>query len=123
MSHQEPAQIPPLAPPGRPVLPRVVDWIILKVTQLCNLDCTYCYIYHRGDDSWRTRPEFVSEAVASALAGRIAEHGLKHGLRTLAVEFHGGEPLLLGPGRMQTLVDILRDGSRPVDLRLHLQTN
>ncbi len=26
----------------------VLDWVILKIAQRCNLDCTYCYVYNRG---------------------------------------------------------------------------
>ncbi len=25
-----------------------LDWVILKIAQRCNLDCTYCYVYNRG---------------------------------------------------------------------------
>ena len=31
-------------------------WIVLKIVQPCNLNCTYCYVYNRGNDSWKSRP-------------------------------------------------------------------
>ena len=27
-----------------------VNLVILKVVQTCNLNCTYCYVYNRGDE-------------------------------------------------------------------------
>jgi uncharacterized protein len=96
-----------LPPDGNPVSAVHVDNIILKVVQHCNLDCTYCYVYNRGDDSWQSRPPLISEAVIHKLAARIDEHCDAHGIMRLTVELHGGEPLLLGKHRMQTLINIL----------------
>jgi uncharacterized protein len=100
-----------------------VNQVVLKVTQRCNLDCTYCYVYNRGDESWRTRPSFVSEAVVQRLAARIKEHCRDHGERSFTVEIHGGEPLLMGRDRMQHLIDIIRAGAEPVRIFFTLQTN
>src|SRR5262249_33522283 len=88
-----------------------------------NLNCTYCYVYNRGDDSWRSRPRFISDRVLTKLGERIDEHCQKHGLHSFTVELHGGEPLLLGKRRMQALIDRLRSGCGTVHLRITLQTN
>jgi len=96
--------------------------IILKVVQRCNLNCTYCYVYNRGDDSWLSRPPVISERVLRQLAARLTEHCENHGLAAFTVELHGGEPLLLGKRRMQSLIDILRDGC-PQQLHFTMQTN
>ena len=96
---------------------------MLKIAQRCNLDCTCCYVYNRGDQSWRTRPAYISDRVARQLGHRIGEHCAHHGLGSFTVELHGGEPLLLGRRRFQQLVDILRAEAAPVRLRLVLQTN
>jgi uncharacterized protein len=101
----------------------VLTWITLKIAQRCNLNCTYCYVYNRGDDSWRTRPVFVDEKVLSALGSRIAEHCATYGLSAFTIELHGGEPLLLGKRRFQRLIDILRAQCPDVLLRFILQTN
>lgn len=100
-----------------------VDQVILKIAQLCNLDCTYCYVYNRGDDSWRTRPSVILEHVAHKLAERIEEHCLRHGLDSFTVELHGGEPLLLGKRRMRPLLDVLQSNCGDVRLRFTMQTN
>jgi uncharacterized protein len=100
-----------------------VEQVVLKVAQRCNLNCTYCYVYNRGDESWRTRPAYISDEVAHQLALRIREHCELHGIETFTVELHGGEPLLLGRRRMQRLIDVMRADSAPVHLRFILQTN
>ncbi|WP_133678315.1 radical SAM protein [Paludibacterium purpuratum] len=104
---------------GSPAL----DWIVLKVAQRCNLNCTYCYVYNRGDDSWKSRPALISDVVVAKLAERIVAHCAQYGLDAFVVELHGGEPLLLGKKRMQRLIDMLRQRCAPVRLRLILQTN
>ena len=101
----------------------VLDWVVLKVVQRCNLNCDYCYVYNRGDDSWKSRAPVVSQLVIETLADRIREHCATHDLKRFVVELHGGEPLLLGKARMQRLIDTLRARAKPVDLRFLLQTN
>ena len=49
-----------------------LDWIVLKIAQRCNLNCTYCYVYNRGDDSWRGRPPIISVDVIEAVGRRVA---------------------------------------------------
>ena len=101
----------------------VVNQVILKVVQRCNLDCTYCYVYNRGDDSWKSRAPVISERVLLQLATRINEHCRRHSLASFTSELHGGEPLLLGKKRMQALVDTLRGKVDATHLRFTMQTN
>jgi uncharacterized protein len=69
---------------------------LLKVASRCNLDCDYCYVYHRADQSWRQQPRRMSLATAAQIGRRINEHARSHDLSTVDVVLHGGEPLLLG---------------------------
>jgi uncharacterized protein len=100
-----------------------LDQVVLKVVQHCNLNCTYCYVYNRGDDSWRSRPLLILDTVVQQLARRIDEHCARHNVGDFTVELHGGEPLLLGARRMQRVIDSLRSGIRSTRLRFTLQTN
>ena len=61
----------------------------LKVHSRCNLSCSYCYIYHGSDGSWRDHPPRVLSQVMRRTAGRIAEHVVAHGLSDVRVDFHG----------------------------------
>jgi uncharacterized protein len=100
-----------------------VDQVVLKIVQRCNLNCTYCYVYNRGDESWRQRPPVISDRVLRALAYRIAEHCDRYDIETFTVELHGGEPLLAGKRRMQSIIDLLRTHCGSGRLRFILQTN
>ena len=39
--------------------------VVYKIASNCNLDCSYCYVYNKGDDSWRRRPATTAEALAT----------------------------------------------------------
>jgi uncharacterized protein len=97
---------------------------VLKAHSRCNLACRYCYLYAGPDGGWRDRPRAVPAAVAARTAERIAEHVAAHGLREIAVVFHGGEPLLAGTGRLAAAADLIRaavpSGCR---VRVTVQTN
>jgi uncharacterized protein len=98
---------------------------ILKVHSRCNLDCDYCYVYHSADTSWRDKPRAMDASVAEQVAHRIAEHAAAHDLPDVRIVLHGGEPLLLGAGRLEELLTVLRRGltKTAVPVRFSLQTN
>ncbi|MGW1714773.1 FxsB family cyclophane-forming radical SAM/SPASM peptide maturase [Streptomyces sp. NPDC002156] len=104
--------------------PVPVRQFTLKVHSRCNLTCTYCYIYHGVDGSWRDHPPRVSASVMRQTAHRIAEHVRTHELSEVRIALHGGEPLLSGPG---VLVDYIRTirAALPADcaLRATVQSN
>jgi uncharacterized protein len=98
--------------------------LVLKVHQRCNLACDYCYVYTMADQSWRDRPALMAPETWRAAAGRMAEHAQAHGLPTMRLILHGGEPLLAGPDRLAALVQDFRaafDGVCPLQVRV--QTN
>lgn len=101
----------------------VLDWIVLKVTQICNLNCTYCYVYNRGDTSWKERPRHITDDVIEKLCDRIIEHCNKHSLDYFTIEFHGGEPLALGKARFESLFRILNSRLQNISVKYLLQTN
>ncbi len=85
--------------------------IILKVSgNSCNLRCQYCYERAR-----------LSSSSDHMLAGTLREFLSRLGDRSLSVQLHGGEPLMLGMPRMAELMDELR--RYPGEVRLIIQTN
>ncbi|WP_420802845.1 radical SAM protein [Streptomyces adustus] len=77
---------------------------IVKVHGRCNLACTYCYLYEGPDHTWRTCPA----AAPAAVLDRTAEHANVHGLFTVSLVLHGGEPLLAGAGTLGRFDDAVR---------------
>jgi len=66
----------------------------------------------------------MSPAVLEVTIRRIAEHVTAHGLNTISIILHGGEPLLAGHAYLNDMVRRLREVLNPL-VRLHLgvQTN
>ena len=69
---------------------------VLKIAERCNLNCSYCYMYNKGDTSFLGRPKFMSAELATAVLARIAGYAQRHNLPEVTVVLHGGEPLLIG---------------------------
>lgn len=85
--------------------------IILKlVGDACNINCHYCYE--------KRKPEHENQWITPELLQSFFE---KAGGRPLALELHGGEPLLIGRDRMRSLLRVCRGYAGP--LRITLQTN
>ena len=98
-----------------------VDTILLKVASRCNIDCTYCYVYNMGDEGWRNMPALISEETTEAICRRLSEL-CKWQSRRFAVVLHGGEPLMLGPRRLEKLLMSLRTVLTS-DYPIAIQTN
>lgn len=104
----------------RPPLP--LRQFVLKMHSRCDLACDHCYVYEHADQSWRGRPRVMPDLVLRATATRVAEHARSHGLATVHVVLHGGEPLLAGRARLRAAATELRaalDGVCALDLRIH----
>lgn len=103
--------------PGREEL----DTILIKVASRCNINCTYCYVYNMGDDNWTRLSKFISpetiDAISKAFEDLVAYQG-----RIFSTVLHGGEPLLLGPTRLEYLLKSLR-AVLPNEYPVSLQTN
>ncbi len=75
-----------------------------------------------ADQGWRGLPKRMSTAVAGKVVQRIAEHADTHGLSSVDVILHGGEPLLAGAEWLAGLVGLLRSRV-PAHVNVALQTN
>jgi uncharacterized protein len=103
-----------------PLIP--IRQFVVKIHSRCDLACDHCYVYEGPDQSWRDRPMAMSDEVIARTARRIADHASDHHVDDVQVILHGGEPLLVGPVRMRSIVSqlcsTLADKCR-LDLRIH----
>ena len=103
-------------------MPTYVSQYVLKVCGRCDLACDHCYVYEHADQSWRRKPKVMARETVVQAARRISEHASRHALARVSVILHGGEPLLLGPDRLRSLLFTLRSVIDPVtrlDLTIH----
>ncbi len=87
----------------------VPSYVIMQPTTLCNLDCVYCYLPHRGID--RRMPVPVARAVAATVNQWAA------GVERFSVIWHGGEPLAAGRAHLDALMAEFEG------VEHHIQTN
>lgn len=98
--------------------------VILKVAERCNINCTYCYFFNGADQSYLLHPKFLSSTTAAETSGFLARAARELGLRQVQIDFHGGEPLLLGKRRFADMCSRFEDDLADlVELTLCVQTN
>jgi uncharacterized protein len=98
-----------------------IDTVLIKVASRCNINCTYCYVYNMGDSGWAEMPNQISPETTQAVAKTLNEL-TRIQARPFAVVLHGGEPLLLGPKKLDRVLSDLRSAV-PSESSFGLQTN
>ncbi|WP_345971141.1 radical SAM protein [Sulfurimonas sp. HSL1-6] len=68
--------------------------VILKLTETCNLDCTYCYMFNSEDKTYTRVPKFMPLETGLKALDRIADYLGEHPERRIRLVLHGGEPSL-----------------------------
>lgn len=98
-------------------------FLLVKLAMRCNIACTYCYWFR--DASVYEKPAVLTPEAETALVARLTEHIEAHQLRSFAITFHGGEPLLFGKQRFAALCGRLRELERSsgCQLRLSMTSN
>lgn len=85
-----------------------IDTVLIKVASRCNINCTYCYVYHMGDDNWSRLSKFMDDETIVAMCNSFSQLTSMQE-KPFSVVLHGGEPLLLGKRRLFELLQSLRE--------------
>jgi len=96
-----------------------IDTFLVKLAARCNLACSYCYFFFGEDQSWRLQPKTITAETVEALVRNLANLRSRQS-KPFAVVLHGGEPLLLGLGRLEGIFRSLRsvlDDAVPVSIQ------
>ncbi len=99
--------------------------VIIKITERCNINCTYCYMFNLGNNDYEEHDAVIrSDTIDSLVAF------LDRGLTELATEhliivFHGGEPLLMKKHKFADLCNRLQAtlAAKVKTFQLYVQTN
>jgi len=97
--------------------------IVLKVTSLCNLNCNYCYVYNKGDFSYKSEPSIISEEIVIATLKGIEKYCKLQQIEKFLIIFHGGEPLLVGKDFYKDFIRYSEQIIKSTELSFSLQTN
>ena len=97
--------------------------LILKIAELCNLNCSYCYLYQHQDKTYRHRPKFMSDEVFGQVLLRAKEYCDSHKFPSIDLVFHGGEPTLIGAERFGRLTRWAKEVLGEQRVHLGIQTN
>lgn len=98
--------------------------VILKVAERCNLNCTYCYFFNRGDRSFENNPALMRESLGPSIGRFVSDGATALGVRAVQFYIHGGEPLLCPAPRLESIVGAIRREMAPeIVMNVALQTN
>ncbi|CNK16190.1 galns arylsulfatase regulator (Fe-S oxidoreductase) [Yersinia aldovae] len=98
--------------------------IILKISERCNINCDYCYVFNKGNSDANDNPARISDNNINHLIGFFQRACLEYEIGTLQIDFHGGEPLLMKKESFSGMCTRLLAGNyRSTNIRLALQTN
>lgn len=82
-------------------------------------------MYNHADQSWKSKPRFLSEENQSSLVSRLKEYVVACSIDSILIIFHGGEPLLFGALNIVRLASNIRTELAAVDCKVDfgIQTN
>ncbi|HFK5528354.1 TPA: radical SAM protein [Elizabethkingia anophelis] len=100
------------------------DTLIIKIASRCNINCTYCYMYNLGDNSYKNQPKFISQRTIEETVWKIKKHCNANNLTKFTFIFHGGEPLLMPKDEFVEMIDKMESIKyEGVNVSYSLQTN
>jgi len=98
--------------------------VILKVSERCNINCTYCYFFNSNDKTYKNHAAFILLETVNLVANFLSKSIVEHNIKFLRIDFHGGEPLLLKPDYFSQICEIFTSSlGNLVNLQFVIQTN
>ncbi|MDC9604369.1 cyclophane-forming radical SAM/SPASM peptide maturase XyeB [Xenorhabdus griffiniae] len=98
--------------------------VILKISERCNLNCSYCYVFNMGSDIALNSAPVISHNTIIGLKGFLERVAEDVNPDVIQIDLHGGEPLMLKKERLIYLCETLNSGDyKNAELRFALQTN
>ena len=100
--------------------------LVLKIASRCNLNCSYCFMYNLGDDSYKKQPKFMIDDTIENVIEKAKAYIIKNQLKTFNFLFHGGEPLLIEKNKFRKIllkIKALEDEVKNLQISFSIQTN
>ena len=98
--------------------------VILKVTERCNINCTYCYFFNMTNRDYESHPPYLNPSTIEEIGRFLANAAKAANVQNLQIDFHGGEPLMMKKERFDAMCVSLYLALADVPMvRLVMQTN
>jgi uncharacterized protein len=93
----------------------MLDLLIVQLTPFCNINCSYCYLNDRSN------PQKISTETINLLIDRLFESHMIP--QQLTIIFHSGEPLVVGPQFLRSIIELFNCRLQGTTIRYAIQTN
>lgn len=100
-----------------------ISGAVVKIASRCNLNCKYCYVYNKGDDSYLKQAKFMTKSTIDEFAIKLKQYLKKYNKTEFIIVFHGGEPMLAGKERLKYFIETISRINEGVHLFYGIQTN
>ncbi len=101
-----------------------INAVVIKIASRCNLNCSYCYMYHHADQNYKQQPKIMSESVYQSAIQTMLKHSISQGTEhKIALIMHGGEPTLVGIKRFRWFAQTAKNILGKRLMLLSIQTN
>lgn len=100
--------------------------LVIKVASRCNLNCSYCFMYNLGDDTYKLQPKFMDTRTVDQILTKVKNYVKSHKKEYFNFLFHGGEPMLMEKSFFITFCDkvaVLQTELPKVKFGFAMQTN
>lgn len=69
--------------------------IVLKVAERCNINCSYCYMFNKGNEEYEDLPAYIKQSTVEEIAHFLADGARDLNAKRVRIGLHGGEPLMI----------------------------
>jgi uncharacterized protein len=98
--------------------------IVLKISERCNINCKYCYMFNLDYSDTEKHPAIVSLDTVAAVNRWALKAVEQLAVRNVTFILHGGEPLLMKKDKFEKICRTLRSGFAPeVSVSFGMQSN
>lgn len=97
---------------------------VLKVTERCNINCTYCYMFNKESELFRAKPKQMPLETVAAVARFLRQGALDSEASVVRLILHGGEPMMMRPDQFDRMCQLFVDEiSGAAQVQFSMQTN
>lgn len=98
-------------------------FVIMKLVERCNLNCSYCYYYAPENAEVYSRPVRMSVELLDRLVDYVDQAVDENDIGEVVFAFHGGEPTLAKPDVVRAFCTKLKDKLAGRTIYFAIQTN